>query len=74
MSATSRSRTTNRSSSRARLRQSEDDDWQHEDTFFVPPKNIESDASYVHIIDLVRSEHAWPVRAHIELTIDNNRL
>jgi hypothetical protein len=59
---------------RARLKQTDDDDWQHEDTFFVPPKALESDPSHVHVIDLVRSEHAWPVRAHIELTIDNNRL
>lgn len=58
---------------RARLKQSDDDDWQHDETFSVPPKTLETDPSYVHVVDLVRSEHAWPVRAHIELTIDNNR-
>ena len=59
---------------RARLKEDEDDDWQHEDTFFVAPKTLETDASYTHVVDLVRSEDAWPVRAHMVLTIDNNRL
>ncbi len=59
---------------RARLKEDADDDWQHEDTFVVAPKVLETDPSYTHVIDLVRSEDAWPVRAHIVLTIDNNRL
>jgi hypothetical protein len=44
------------------------------DTFFVALKTLETDGSYTQVNDLVRSEDAWPVRAHIVLTIGNNRL
>ncbi len=58
---------------RARLKADDDDPWQQTDTFDVPPKANEAERGYVHIVDLVRSPGAWPVRAHIELTIHNNR-
>lgn len=50
-----------------------DDDWQEEATFFVPPKADNANPGMPKVIDLVRSEMAWPVRAHIEFTVHNNR-
>ena len=56
---------------KARLKD-DDDDWQDEGTFSVPPKVNNADPGMPKVIDLVRSEMAWPVRAHIEFTVHNN--
>jgi hypothetical protein len=58
---------------RARLKKNDDDEWRQTDTFDVPPKATESDPGCVHVIDVVRSPGAWPVRAHIEVTIHNDQ-
>jgi len=57
---------------KARLKDDDDDDWQDEGTFFVPPKANNADPGVPKDIDLVRSEMAWPVRAHIECMVHNN--
>jgi hypothetical protein len=57
---------------KARLKEEDDDDWQDEGTFFVPPKANNADPGVPKVIDLVRSEMAWPVRAHIEFMVHNN--
>jgi hypothetical protein len=58
---------------RGRLKEKADEPWQEEHVFFVPPKANNSDPGFSHVMDLVRSEMAWPVRAHIELIVHNNR-
>ena len=58
---------------KARLKEDNHDNWQEEDFFFVSPKANNNDPGVPKVIDLVRSEMAWPVRAHIEFTIHNNR-
>lgn len=56
----------------ARLKEIEDDPWQSERTFYVAPKNFVNESGHTEVFDLVRSELAWPVRSHIELTIHND--
>lgn len=56
----------------ARLKEIEDDPWQSEKTFYVLPKNTVHEPGHTEVFDLVRSELAWPVRSHIELTIHND--
>lgn len=56
----------------ARLKEIEDDPWQSEKTFYVLPKNMVHEPGHKEVFDLVRSELAWPVRSHIELTIHND--
>lgn len=58
---------------KARLKEIEDDDWQYDETFYVLPKANNSDPGETKVIDMVRSEMAWPVRSHIEFTIHNDR-
>ena len=53
---------------RARLKNKDDDPWQADDAFTVAP-----DAEEPHVIDVVRSEMAWPVRGHIEFAVRNDR-
>ncbi len=57
---------------RARLKESDSDPWQKTGELIVPAKNAPSDPSVTAVIDIVRSEMAWPVRAHIEFGVDNN--
>jgi hypothetical protein len=38
----------------------------------VPPKTSPSDSPVTAVIDIVRSEMAWPVPAHIEFGVDND--
>jgi hypothetical protein len=57
---------------KARLKEDDDDNWQEEDFFFVQPKANNNDPGVPKVIDLVRSEMAWPVRAHIEFMVHNN--
>jgi hypothetical protein len=57
----------------ARLKDDDDDPWQDVGDIIAPPKGSNSDPGIPKIIDLVRSEMAWPVRAHIEFTVHNNR-
>jgi hypothetical protein len=57
---------------KARLKEDDDDDWQDEGFFSVPPKANNADPGVPKIIDLVRSEMAWPMRAHIDFTVHNN--
>jgi len=59
---------------RARLKSANDDPWQVEESTLIQPKAQNSDPGETIIVDLVRSEMAWPVRAHIELTIHNDRV
>jgi hypothetical protein len=57
---------------RARLREDDDDPWQESGTEFVAPR-MPGDAGQRVTLDLVRSEMAWPVRAHIEFEIFNDQ-
>ncbi len=58
---------------RARLKSDDDDPWQKTDSVLVPPRQQPTDPTVRVTIDLVRSEMAWPVRAHIEFEILNDR-
>lgn len=59
---------------RAALKSDKDDPWQKTGTLFAPPRQQWDEPQPAPlIIDLVRSEMAWPVRAHIEFTITNDR-
>ena len=58
---------------RLRLKEIPDDPWQHEEVFRVPPKASNGDPGFAITLDVVRSEMAWPVRAHLELLIHNDR-
>jgi hypothetical protein len=55
------------------LRQIEDDPWHFMEDTIVPPKVDNSEPGLPFTFDLVRSEMAWPVRAHVELIVHNNR-
>ena len=52
-----------RVSTKARLRQIEDDPWHFMEDTIVPPKVDNSEPGLPFTFDLVRSEMAWPVRA-----------
>jgi hypothetical protein len=56
---------------RARLKNDDGDPWQKTGEVIVPPKTLPSDPPVRAVIDIVRSEMAWPVRAHIEFGVDN---
>jgi len=58
---------------RARLKEDDDDPWQKSGTVDVPPRQQPTDPAPRVVLDLVRSEMAWPVRAHIEFEILNDR-
>ncbi len=58
---------------RARLKEDDDDPWQESGTVIVPPRQLPTDPPERVTVDLVRSEMAWPVRAHIEFEIDNDQ-
>lgn len=58
---------------KARLRQIESDIWHQGFDVLVPPKANRDQPGFTIIRDLARSEMAWPVRAHIELVIHNDR-
>lgn len=58
---------------RSKLRKDDDDPWQVDDVVVVPPKKENGEPGREVAFDLVRSEMAWPVRAHVEFTIHNNR-
>jgi hypothetical protein len=57
----------------ARLKKDNDDPWQVTGSITAPPKGRHTEPGVTQVIDLVRSEMAWPVRAHIELTVHNDR-
>ncbi|PFU61981.1 hypothetical protein [Bacillus thuringiensis] len=57
---------------RARLKEADGDAWQITKQENVPPKQDNTQDGVKVAFDLVRSEMAWPVRAHIEFTIHNN--
>lgn len=57
---------------RARLKNDPDDPWQKTGTFSVPPRTSPAEPPVHVAIDLVRSEMAWPVRAHIEFDVFND--
>jgi hypothetical protein len=56
-----------------RLKSSADDPWQKTGDFPVPQKKSPSDPPVPMVIDLVRSEMAWPVRAHIDFEVHNDQ-
>lgn len=57
---------------RARLKDDPDDPWQETGSLTVPPRVTPADAPTHVSLDLVRSEMAWPVRAHIEFDVHND--
>ena len=56
---------------RARLNE-DDDEWQKTGEVLVPARKTPADPLAHVALDLVRSEMAWPVRAHIEFDIHND--
>lgn len=56
---------------RARLKDDPDDEWQRTGSLSVGPRTSPADPPVHEVVDLVRSEMAWPVRAHIEFDIHN---
>jgi hypothetical protein len=56
-----------------RVAQVQSDPWHMNFDEIVPPKTDNSQPGYTIIIDRERSEMAWPVRAHYELIIHNDR-
>lgn len=57
---------------KARLTNDSDDPWQESGSLSVPPRVSPTDPPAHEAVDLVRSEMAWPVRAHIEFQIHND--
>lgn len=59
---------------KAALKEGDDDPWQKFGTVIAEPRSRWDDPQPAPVIvDIVRSEMAWPVRAHIEFTVTNDR-